>query len=112
MTSTTSTPLAGTDRLRPSATSAGRTSRRRMRKDLLRSRIAAWTAIVVIGAFGMLPVYWLLATALSSPEQTFQFPPKLIPTDITFSNFTALAENDQLITYLVNSSSWPRSPPC
>ncbi|MFE7355147.1 carbohydrate ABC transporter permease, partial [Streptomyces sp. NPDC057543] len=49
------------------------------------------------------PVYWLLATALSTPESTFQFPPKLIPTDLTLSNFTALAENDQLIKYVINS---------
>ncbi|MEU6841141.1 carbohydrate ABC transporter permease [Streptomyces sp. NPDC046716] len=86
----------------PSATT-GHTSRRRIRKDVLRSRIAAWTAVVVIGCFGLLPVYWLLATALSTPESTFQFPPKLIPTDLTLDNFTALAENDQLIKYLVNS---------
>lgn len=103
MTSTTSTPLSGTGRLKPSATSAKNATRRRMRKDLVRSRIAAWTAILVIGAFGLLPVYWLLATALSSPEDAFRFPPKLIPTHITFSNFTALAENDQLIKYLLNS---------
>ena len=95
MTSTTSTPLSAVDRSRPSATRTGGSTRRRMRKDLLRSRIAAWSAVVVIGAFGLLPVYWLLATALSTPESTFQFPPKLVPTDLTLSNFTALAENDQ-----------------
>lgn len=103
MTSTTSPPLPAVDRPQPSAAPAGRSPRRRMRKDLLRSRIAAWSAVVVIGAFGLLPVYWLLATALSTPESTFQFPPKLIPTDLTLGNFTALAENDQLIDYMINS---------
>ncbi|MEU5489351.1 MULTISPECIES: carbohydrate ABC transporter permease [Streptomyces] len=103
MTSTTPTPVSAVGRPQPSATRAGRGTRRRLRKDLLRSRIAAWSAVVVIGAFGLLPVYWLLATALSTPESTFQFPPKLVPTDLTLSNFTALAENDQLINYMVNS---------
>jgi multiple sugar transport system permease protein len=103
MTSTTSTPLTAAEHSARTVTGGRPATRRRIRKDLVRSRIAAWTAIVVIGAFGLLPVYWLLATALSSPDSTFQFPPRLIPTDLTLSNFTALAENDQLITYLVNS---------
>lgn len=103
MTSTTSTPLTAAEHSARTVTGGRPAARRRIRKDLVRSRIAAWTAIVVIGAFGLLPVYWLLATALSSPDSTFQFPPRLIPTDLTLSNFTALAENDQLITYLVNS---------
>ncbi|MFD4016941.1 carbohydrate ABC transporter permease [Streptomyces sp. SH5] len=102
-TSTTPAPLPVTDRPRPVAKRPGPAPRRRVRKDLLRSRVAAWSAVVAIGAFGLLPVYWLLATALSTPDATFQFPPKLIPTDLTLGNFTALAENDQLISYLVNS---------
>ncbi|MEV0095001.1 carbohydrate ABC transporter permease [Streptomyces sp. NPDC050738] len=103
MTSTTTTPLSGADTLGPTTAPARSSSRRRIRKDLLRSRIAAWSAVLVIGAFGMLPVYWLLVTALSTTDQAFQFPPKLIPTEITFSNFSALAENDQLLKYLFNS---------
>ncbi|MBC9711562.1 carbohydrate ABC transporter permease [Streptomyces sp. TRM66268-LWL] len=103
MTTTTTTPLPRDEKAAPMAMTTPRPARRRLRKDLVRSRIAAWSAVLVIGALGMLPVYWLLVTALSTPGQAFQFPPKLIPTEITFSNFSALAENDQLFTYLVNS---------
>lgn len=78
--------------------------RRRMRRDVLGSRIAAWVAIVVLGAFGVLPIYWLLVTALSPNELAFSFPPKLFPTTITFEHFGNFAGNSQLFRYLVNSA--------
>ena len=42
----------------------------RRRPSLFRSesravRISAWVAVIVCGGFGLLPVYWLLATSLT-----------------------------------------------
>ncbi|MEV4059278.1 carbohydrate ABC transporter permease [Nonomuraea dietziae] len=75
----------------------------RRRPDQVRSRVAAWIAVVVIGLFGMLPVYWLVATAFTPDDKAFSFPPSLFPTEITFDHFANLARNEQLFGYLVNS---------
>ncbi|SDK21812.1 carbohydrate ABC transporter permease [Streptomyces indicus] len=87
--------------VRPTPPPAARKLRRR--PDRIRSSIAAWTAVAVIGLFGMLPMYWMLVTALSPKGQAFQFPPKFIPTEITFEHFRTFAENEQLFDYMVNS---------
>ncbi|MEU4697286.1 carbohydrate ABC transporter permease [Nonomuraea dietziae] len=75
----------------------------RRRPDQVRTRLAAWIAVVVIGLFGMLPVYWLVATAFTPDDKAFSFPPSLFPTEITFDHFANLARNEQLFGYLVNS---------
>lgn len=75
---------------------------RRRRKDT-GGRVAAWCAVVVFGSFALLPVYWLLATSFTPTQDTFRYPPKLIPTDLTLENFRRLVDNPQLLTYLLNS---------
>jgi multiple sugar transport system permease protein len=77
--------------------------RRRIRADLRRQRLAAWIAIIVIGGFGLLPVYWLVVTSLTPNGEVFRFPPRFFPTSATFSHFASLGHNSQLIHYLVNS---------
>jgi multiple sugar transport system permease protein len=83
-------------------------SRPRRRSPLDRERpavrIAAWTTIVVFGAFALLPVYWMLATALTPDSQVFAYPPSFFPADVTVEHFAALAGNPQLFDYLVNSA--------
>ncbi len=66
-------------------------------------RRAAWVVVVLFGGFGLLPVYWLLATSLTPTAQTFAYPPAVFPTTITFDAFAQLASNPQLLRNLVNS---------
>lgn len=87
---------------RPAAAREVRVSR--SRADLRRQRAAAWVAIVVIGAFGLLPVYWLVTTALTPNGDVFRFPPRFIPTSVTFRHFAGFGHNAQLLRYLVNSA--------
>lgn len=81
----------------------GPTPRRRSRRRGRRGRLSAWVVVVAFGGFGLLPVYWLLATALTPTQMTFSYPPSPIPPEFTLDNFRRLAENSQLIRYLVNS---------
>jgi multiple sugar transport system permease protein len=67
-------------------------------------RVAAWVTIVVFGGFALLPVYWMLATALTPDGKVFAYPPALFPTDVTVEHFASLAGNSQLFGYLVNSA--------
>lgn len=74
------------------------------RADLRRQRVAAWAAVAVIGCFGLLPVYWFVVTAITPDGAVFRFPPRLFPTSVTFSHFTSLGHNAQLLRYLLNSA--------
>ena len=67
-------------------------------------RLAAWVTIVVFGGFALLPVYWMLATALTPDGKVFAYPPALFPGEVTFEHFASLAGNSQLFDYLVNSA--------
>jgi multiple sugar transport system permease protein len=66
-------------------------------------RGGAWLVVALFGGFGLLPVYWLLVTALSPRERTFAYPPSLLPRDLTLEHFRQLADNPQLLRYLLNS---------
>ena len=77
------------------------TGRTRGHRD--KSQIAAWGVVVAFGGFGLLPVYWLLVTSLTPSDQTFAYPPSLIPHDLTLENFQRLFEDPVLLRYLVNS---------
>lgn len=68
-----------------------------------RGRISAWVVVVVFGGFGLLPVYWLLATALTPRQQAFTYPPRLFPKDPTLENFANLVDNPEIARYLTNS---------
>ncbi len=80
-----------------------RCPRTRLRPDLVRSRALAWSAVLLIGLFALLPLYWMLVTALSPADRVFQFPPDFLPDSITFANFRAVADDRQLFDYLTNS---------
>ncbi|GAA3934607.1 carbohydrate ABC transporter permease [Actinomadura viridis] len=96
--------VAGKRERLTAAPSRPRTARRhRLRPEQRRSRLAAWTAVTVIGLFGLLPVYWLVITALTPDDRAFQIRPDLFPREITLGHFTKLAENEELFGYLVNS---------
>jgi multiple sugar transport system permease protein len=67
------------------------------------SRAAAWVAVAVLGAFALVPVYWILATAVTPADRTFRYPPSLFPTTVTWANFANLLDDPALMRYLLNS---------
>lgn len=79
-------------------------TRPRERRDIRRTKNSAWFAVAAVGAFAFLPVYWLLATALTPDEEVFAFPPRIFPANPTLDNFAALADRASLARYLLNSA--------
>jgi multiple sugar transport system permease protein len=63
----------------------------------------AWVVVVVLGGFGLLPVYWLLVTSLKPASETFAYPPSILPNVVTFDAYAQLANNPQLLRNLANS---------
>ncbi|KQQ83332.1 ABC transporter permease [Arthrobacter sp. Leaf137] len=74
-----------------------------LRADRPGVRVAAWASVIVCGGFGLLPVYWLLATSLTPRDQVFSYPPRLFPSEVSFEAYASLFSNSQLFTYMQNS---------
>ncbi|MGK9148322.1 carbohydrate ABC transporter permease [Plantibacter flavus] len=87
----------------PADTSALRRKPSLFRSERRSVRVSAWIAVIVCGGFGLLPVYWLLATSLTPRDQVFSYPPKIFPTEISFEAYASLASNPDLFMYLRNS---------
>jgi putative chitobiose transport system permease protein len=61
--------------------------------------------LVAIAGIMLLPLLWLVSTALkSSSEDLFAFPPQLIPQQPTFENFAAVWRAHPFGRYLLNST--------
>ncbi len=63
----------------------------------------AWLVVAVLGGFGLLPVYWLLVTSLKPANETFAYPPTILPREITFDAYAQLLDSPELLRALVNS---------
>jgi multiple sugar transport system permease protein len=76
----------------------------------MRSDHAARRANIPIGvllAFGALltslPFIWMLASSVKPLEESYTYPPKILPSKITFSSYISLFRDLNFGTYLVNT---------
>ncbi|WP_408008123.1 carbohydrate ABC transporter permease [Pseudalkalibacillus sp. A8] len=51
----------------------------------------------------LMPFFWMITTALKSPEELYLFPPKWIPSEFHFSNFQEAWTSQPFNTFLKNS---------
>lgn len=94
MTAVTDLPTKPAARPRP---------RRRSARDRRSTRVVAWLTLIVFGGFGMVPIYWMVVTALRPQQMTFDYPPKFLPSNLTLENFAHLSTEPELLRYLGNS---------
>jgi len=59
--------------------------------------------LIVLALFGLLPVYWLAATAFTKKEDVFAQNRPFFPVDPTIENFIGFFQNDALLKNLGNS---------
>lgn len=59
--------------------------------------------LLLLALFGLLPVYWLTATAFTKKEDVFSLDRPFFPVDPTFENFIGFFQNDLLLKNLLNS---------
>ncbi|MET9092941.1 carbohydrate ABC transporter permease [Streptomyces cyaneofuscatus] len=64
---------------------------------------AGGLALTVLSLFGLLPVYWLFATAFMHREDVFSTDRPLFPVDPTLENFRSFFDNTVLLKSLWNS---------
>ncbi len=72
-------------------------------KTSLLERIFLNIAIILVIAFFMMPLFWLLTTAFKFGRDAFAIPPKWIFFDFTLRNFQEVIQNTKVFRYLTNS---------
>lgn len=68
-----------------------------------RLSISGRVMLTLLALFGLLPVYWLTATAFMKKEDVFALDRPLFPTDPTLDNIIGFFQNPVLLQNLVNS---------
>lgn len=61
-------------------------------------------AIVGVLVISLFPLYWMLATAITPPNQLLRYPPQLVPTQQDWSAFREVIEGSSFPTWLANSA--------
>lgn len=87
-------------------TAAPPASRRRARGPLDETPQIAWArriSLTLVALFALLPLYWLVTTAIKQNQQVFEFPPRFIPTQVTLDHLVRVLGNADLLRYLGNS---------
>ncbi|GAB3536446.1 carbohydrate ABC transporter permease [Arthrobacter tecti] len=60
-------------------------------------------SLTLITLFALAPVYWLVVTSVRENDAVFAFPPRFLPTDITFEHYGTIFESGQLLKFVGNS---------
>ena len=66
-------------------------------------KILGYATLFAVAAIIVLPLYWMLATALKSEQQSFALPPEFVPNPIEWSNFTKVFEEVPFGRFIINS---------
>lgn len=72
-------------------------------------RFVHWSAsiliVAIIGAWSLLPLYWLISTSLKQPGTEFRLPIEYIPQNITLENYITVTEDPFRIFRAVRNST-------
>lgn len=64
---------------------------------------SAYIILIFLSLVFLVPLYWMLATALKTPAQTFALPPEWVPNPIATENFTEVFEAVPFGRFILNS---------
>jgi multiple sugar transport system permease protein len=73
------------------------------RRRISPRRVAALVALAVVGLIYLLPLYWLITTALKSRGELFASEPSLVPRAPTIAAFGEVLFQQQFLRLLINS---------
>jgi multiple sugar transport system permease protein len=59
--------------------------------------------LIVVGALMLLPLVFLVANAFKTPQELVQWPPTIIPRDVTLDNFRSVLRDTPLPRWMLNS---------
>lgn len=88
---------------RASALARNKPKRRPGTESAFRLGPFGWMLLILIASFGLLPVYWLLATAVSTTGDAFAPGFHPFPQHLTLDNFRSFFNNTALVRFFLNS---------
>ena len=66
-------------------------------------KLAMFLANLILAVAALFPILWGLSSSLKPSEQIVEFPPRLLPKDITFEHYLRIVA-DNAMFYLFNSA--------
>ena len=66
-------------------------------------KVVGYALLALVTVVLVLPLYWMLSTALKNPEQTFALPPEWIPNPIEWRNFVSVFEEVPFGRFIINT---------
>ncbi|ABX32193.1 binding-protein-dependent transport systems inner membrane component [Petrotoga mobilis SJ95] len=66
-------------------------------------RAILFIILVIFAVYTIMPIFWVFVTSLKTPEEAREFPPSLIPKEVTFQNYQILFQDDQMMRSFLNS---------
>ncbi len=66
-------------------------------------KILGYTMLIAVAALLILPLYWMISTALKSPRQMFELPPVWVPNPLEFNNFVQVFQEVPFGRFLLNT---------
>lgn len=73
-----------------------------MRETRMKS-VVVYTLLLLFSLLFLAPFYWMITTAVKTPEELYLFPPKWIPSVFQWDNFAKAWQSQPFGTYLNNS---------
>jgi len=66
-------------------------------------RVVAVAAVSVLAALAVIPLYWMVVTAIQTPQLSLRFPPEIWPSQPTLDNFRLFFQRPHVGRWSVNS---------
>ncbi|MCB9450683.1 MAG: carbohydrate ABC transporter permease [Anaerolineaceae bacterium] len=73
------------------------------RQVVLVQKVLGYITLLAVAALLVLPLYWMVATALKSQKQMFDLPPAWVPNPVEFENFVKVFQEVPFGRFLVNT---------
>lgn len=86
-----------------SSASAGVVGNAPSRRWIVGRKTLAYLALSLLALVALVPFLWMLSTSLKSLDEVFLYPPKWIPSQAHFSNYTSLWRDFPMTTWILNS---------
>ena len=94
--------MAGTTTSLPLPASGARAAVDALHGRILRRRLVRGAVNLVIAAFALFPILWGLSSSLKPTDRIIEFPPRLIPEEVTLEHYARIFHDDAAF-YILNS---------
>lgn len=78
-------------------------SKRSIQQTEIIQKILGYLMLLIVAAVLILPLYWMVSTAVKSPQQMFEIPPVWFPNPIDLNNFPQVFQEVPFGRFLINT---------